>query len=93
MVIGGILKPEIEDETEDEKKIRIAGDMCEFAVLVNAATQKINMDDDWPLKIRIGVHHGPAVAGLSGTVTPRYCSKYPSPPPTSRNMQTCSHSL
>lgn len=78
MVVGGILDI---DDVDDQSAYsttctieeRVARSMIEFSILVNESVQRVDMEEGRKVKIRIGVHYGPVVTGLTGSLTPRYC--------------------
>lgn len=57
----------------DKANISATHAMCEFALLVNVAVQKMSLGRGKPMRIRIGLHNGPAVTGLTGKLTQRFC--------------------
>lgn len=77
MVVGGILE-DLEDEstsgrTTEERDFNIVHTMTEFALDINEVVQHVDLMADQKVRIRIGLHCGPVVAGLSGKLMPRYC--------------------
>jgi hypothetical protein len=47
--------------------------MINFALLVRKMVQFVPLDDTRFVEIRIGLHVGDAVGGITGRLTPRYC--------------------
>lgn len=64
MVVGGLPKP---CDNHAERVLNMAFGMMEASLKVIAPSDKL------PLKIRIGVHSGPVMAGVVGKKMPRYC--------------------
>jgi len=58
-------------DTCDEKTV--FSEMVEFSLLVKEIVQLVPMDDDKYVRIRIGLHCGKVVGGLSGYLNPRFC--------------------
>lgn len=76
MVVAGILdEPRDSQSFRETAKANISAThaMCEFALLVNVAVQKMSLGRGKLMRIRIGLHNGPAVTGLTGKLTQRFC--------------------
>jgi class 3 adenylate cyclase len=57
----------------DTKNVIVANAVCQFALLVRDAVQKVNMDESSFVQIRIGIHCGSITTGISGKLTPKFC--------------------
>ena len=68
MVVGGI-----NDCSTEEDKIRVIHDILKFAFIVKNAVTYVPLDETSFVKLRIGMHCGEIVTGITGKLTPRYC--------------------
>lgn len=57
----------------DTKNVLVANAVCQFALLVRDAVQKVHMDESTFVQIRIGIHCGSITTGISGRLTPKFC--------------------
>ena len=88
MVVGGLLQEDGDDDgtggddwndpiTCDESRSKTANDVCQFALIVNEAARTVPLTPYTSnvsfVNIRIGVHAGECVAGLTGSINPRFC--------------------
>ena len=58
-------------DTYDEETV--FSDIVEFSLLVKEIVQLVPMDEDSNVRLRIGLHCGKVVGGLSGYLNPRFC--------------------
>lgn len=76
VVVSGLncnTAPFTDDSEYDDSRGDLMADIVEFALLVNEATQLLEMDGlNKNVSLRIGLHCGEVVSGLIGTSTPRY---------------------
>jgi len=65
MVVGGLIEPDCHH----------AAAVADFSILVRHCVQVVTNPacDDAPIRLRMGVHCGGIVAGVVGTLMPRYC--------------------
>lgn len=87
MVVGGILTDIDNDNDVDNNSLKfgstkaneelnrqmeVVNATCQFALLVREAVQMVPFDEISFVKIRMGIHTGSIVTGLSGTIIPRF---------------------
>jgi len=72
MIVGGIGN---NDEFEDKNAaLTNAMNICDFAVCVREAVKQVKSPiDGTPITLRIGINTGAVVAGVAGSLMPRYC--------------------
>ena len=54
------------------RNMQCAREMCEFALEIRSAVRLVPMDQHSFVQIRVGVHYGPVVTGLCGSIVPRF---------------------
>lgn len=88
LVVGGLFHEDREsgDDNDDDYSTNwdvddgdraTANDLCQFALIVNEAARTVPLTTYTSnisfVNIRIGVHAGECVAGLTGNINPRFC--------------------
>jgi len=78
LVVGGLkLNDDFDDDDEDTNKeqarhMEVAEAMAHFALLIREVVQLVPFDEISFVKVRMGIHTGPIVTGLSGSMIPRF---------------------
>jgi len=71
VVVGGINGNEVNNEFAYRNKIM--SEMIEFSMLINEISKTIPMTNIHNVKLRIGLHCGSVVGGITGIKHPRFC--------------------
>ncbi|CAG9818508.1 unnamed protein product [Phaedon cochleariae] len=68
------LRPGKEDDSKEasRKEEHIITALLDFAVLLKASLEQINRDAFQRFKLRVGLNHGPVIAGVVGAQKPQY---------------------
>ena len=75
MVVGGLPHEDgvsTSDKDRREWEQQVVDATCQFALLVREAVQMVPLDEVSFVTIRMGIHAGPIVTGLSGSIVPRF---------------------